>query len=221
MVTEHIGRPDFPPLPSALAELDAELELLETSGALESWLDLLEELLDVFVTRKGPDSSSLAVSWLVTKILESLLGEANSFCRRFRLGFGSWVEGTSKVLIVILVGLSDWLTWCIFFWVLAPAVGDPFVLSGEVNRSSWVLSKPRQLYSLKWTWKDENHIDCWMSVRDIFFVMQYYPIISCHFIGKYYDLIWLDRLLQFAILISRFIYFFDRYRWLNHATNLL
>ena len=82
---------------------------------------------------------------LVTKILESLFGDWNSFCLLFLLSLSWWwLDGTSNVLIVILVGLSDWLTWWIIFWVLA--FGEPFVLSGEFNKSSCrELSNPKQV----------------------------------------------------------------------------
>ena len=157
MVMEHMGNPR-----------ESELSV-EASEEWWWWLFL------VFEVEGTVDSETVALTglslvsglswWLTTKILESLLGDWNSFCLRFRLGLEcppwclwSWLVswalvGTSNVLMVILVGLSDWLTWWIFFWALPTPLepgGDPLPLSGEVSRSSCAeLSKPKQLYSLK------------------------------------------------------------------------
>lgn len=165
MVMEHMGNPR-----------ESELSVEASEEWLVWWWLVLPVLL-LLEVEGTVDSETVALTgfslgsaclswWLTTKILESLLGDWNSFCLRFLLGLEcppwclwswlvSWVlVGTSKVLMVILVGLSDWLTWWIFFWALPTPLGpggDPLPLSGEVSRSSCAeLSKPKQLYSLKY-----------------------------------------------------------------------
>ena len=136
---------------------------LSVEASDEWWLFLILEVPADWsdtVALTGLSASVFFSWWLTTKILESLLGDWNSFCLRFLLGFWWWclcswlvswlLVGTSNVLMVILVGLSDWLTWWIFFWALLEPGGEPLELSGDVSRSSWAeLSNPKQLYSLQ------------------------------------------------------------------------
>jgi len=78
-------------------------------------------------------------SLLITWIRDSLDGDASSFGRRFRWPWW-WCDAgvdTSSVvvLMVIFVGLSDWLlTWWIFLVVLATATPSGWSSSGWPRR---------------------------------------------------------------------------------------